>query len=321
MFHPEMLKHLGPLAVKQILNLVNMCKEKGVWVWELTDVIFLKKEGKRNFSKSGSYRPISITSYIGKVFEEIIAARLENFFKSIGISDKFQEGFKKRRNTIRYLHRLDCDIKDKIAKKYTVMCLFIDFEKAFDSVWKKGLMKKLYDVGIKGEMWLLINSFLFNKKVKLIFNDYTGTLRTCREFGLPQGSALSPILFRFYLHDLAAEVELEYDDDIALFKFADDGTLRVIGETTPKCLKNLQICCQLINTWSNKWRMVINCEPSKTEVICFNTAENNEDMVPSTIMLGRNQIRFVESTKVLGLVIDKKNCPTVIMELRLTAKS
>ena len=35
-----------------------------------------------------------------------------------------------------------------LRKKYTVICPFIDFEKAFDSVWKKGLMKKLSDVGV-----------------------------------------------------------------------------------------------------------------------------------------------------------------------------
>ena len=305
-FHPTMLKHLGPIARNSLLNLFNTCLQTGVWVWDLADVIFLKKEGKKDFTKSGSYRPISITSYIGKVFEKIIAARLEEFFTSIGISDKFQEGFTKRRNTIRYLNRLDGDIRDKLSKKYTVICLFIDFEKAFDSVWKKGLMKKLHDVGIRGNLWVLIDSFLFSKKVKLMFNDYTGIVRACREYGLPQGSALSPILFRFYLSDFVMEVELEYEDDISLFKFADDGTLRIIAKTTSKCLEKLQSACHLVSNWSNKWRMVVNCEPSKTELICFGTIENNDDLLPPSIMLGRNAIRFVEKTKVLGLTMDKK---------------
>ena len=305
-FHPEMLKHLGPIAKKCILEIFNACLESGDWVWDLADVIFLKKEGKKDFTKTGSYRPISISSYIGKVFEQIIASRLERFLTSKGITDQFQEGFRKGRNTVRYLNRLDSDIRDKLSKKYTVICLFIDFEKAFDSVWKRGLMKKLYDIGIRSNIWMMLNSFLFSRKVKLIFNDYTGIVRACREFGLPQGSALSPILFRFFLHDLGEELVIEYDDDIAIYKFADDGTLRVIGGTTSKCLCNLKSCCEAVYKWSNTWRMIINCEPNKTELICFGTAENNEDLIPSAVDLGNNLIPFVDKTRVLGLTMDKR---------------
>ena len=187
---------LGETACECILALLNSCLKTGHWVWDIADVIFLKKDGKTDYSKAGSYRPISITSYIGKVFEQIIAGRLEEHFKKKGLSDEYQEGFTKKRNTVRYLNRLDNDVRSHLQKKYTVICLFIDFEKAFDSVWKKGLMKKLSDFGVSGSLWKLINSFLFNRKVRLIFNNYTGFIRACREFGLPQGSALSPILFK-----------------------------------------------------------------------------------------------------------------------------
>ena len=72
------------------------------------------------------------------------------------------------------------DIEAGLDRKYTVICLFLDFEKAFDSVWKKGLMKKLSDAGVTGKIWKLINSFLFNRKVRLVFNGYTGLIRACR---------------------------------------------------------------------------------------------------------------------------------------------
>ena len=85
-------------------------------------------------------------------------------------------------------------------------------------------MKKLADAGVGTNMWKLINSFLFTRKVRLVFNDYYGLVRACREFGLPQGSALSPILFKFYIHDL--EASLSHRTDIEVFKFADDGTVK-----------------------------------------------------------------------------------------------
>ena len=238
------------------------------------------------------------------MFEQIIANRIEQHLRKKGLSDEYQEGFTKKRNTVRYLNRLDNDIRSHLQKKYTVICLFIDFEKAFDSVWKKGLMKKLSDFGVSGSMWKLINSFLFNRKVRLIFNNYTGFIRACREFGLPQGSALSPILFKFYLHDLAQDLAL--NPDIGVYKFADDGTLRVRGETTHQCLLNLQMTCDAIYKWSITWRMIINCDPGKTELIGFGTAENEEKLLPMSFHLGSNKIQFVEKTKVLGLIMDRK---------------
>ena len=52
--------------------------------------------------------------------------------------------------------------------------------------------------------------------------------------------------------------------------------------------------------------MNINCQPNKTEVICFSTAERDNDLVPITFNLGRQKIHRVSSTKVLGLILDEK---------------
>ena len=175
--------------------------------WDTAHDIFLKKVGKPDYANPGSCRPISITSYISKVFEKFIASRLENFFKTTGINDVYQEGFTKKRNTVRYLNHLDNNVREELKKKkYTVICLFIDFEKAFDSVWKQGLMKKLADLGVKSNVWTLIINFLFNRKVRLIVNDHLGIIQACREFDLPQGSALLPKLPKFVIRDLAQNV-------------------------------------------------------------------------------------------------------------------
>ena len=125
-----------------------------------------------------------------------------------------------------------------------------------------------------------------------------------REFGLPQGSALSPILFKFYIHDL--EANLSHKTEIEVFKFADDGTLRMFGDTTPQCLEKLKEVCNALHKWSTHWRMIINCDPSKTELICFGTSENDSELIPDSVKLGQNTIAFVEKTKVLGLTMDRK---------------
>ena len=300
--HQSMLKKLGSNAIYALSKLFTLCLRNGLWLWNESKVIFLKKDGKASYSKAGAYRPISISPYIGKLFERILAQRLEEYLRKVGILDENQEGFTKGKNTIRYLHRLTAGIKGDIRKKLTVLCLFIDFEKAFDSVWKKGLVIKLWKAGVHGCYLKTIDSFLFGRTVCLLINGFLGPKRFCQEYGLPQGSVLSPILFKFFILDL--EATCEEHQQITVFKFADDGTVKVVGKTMEECLFYLNLAMESISQWTSCWRMVINCDINKTEVICFNSYDDSA--VPSTFDLGGKQIQLTSHTRVLGLIVDSK---------------
>ena len=302
-FNPKMFTHLGDNILKYINKLANLCLNQGKWIWNKSEVIFLRKGGKETYDKPGSYRPISISSYIGKLIEKILAQRIQKYLNILGINDEDQEGFKAAHNTIRYLNRLVLGINSDKQKKLTSICLFIDFEKAFDSVWKKGLIVKLHKLGINGKILYLIDDFLMNRKVTININGIVGNIRQSSDIGLPQGSALSPLLFRIYVMDLAAE--LSNREDVSIFKFADDGTIKATATSTPECLKTFNMILKTVSAWSKKWRMMINCQPDKTEVIAFNTAEKDQALVPSSFKLGENKINRVHHTKALGLIIDE----------------
>ena len=200
------------------------------------------------------------------------------------------------------MHRLTAGIKGDIKKRLTVLCLFIDFEKAFDSVWKQGLVVKLWNVGVHGCYLETINSFLFDREVCLLINGFMGPIRSCLDIGLPQGAALSPLLFRFYLVDI--DMICLTIKQIKAFKFADDGTLKVTGKTLEECLNFLELALGAINEWTAKWRMVINCDINKTEVICFNCTD--KENLPTSFKIGNKSIALVDSTKVLGILLDSK---------------
>ena len=303
-FNPVMLKHLGPKILKQIHRLFNLCLKNKVWVWNDAEVIFLKKEGKGNYSLPGSYRPISISSYIGKLLEKILAKRLLTYLQHRRIYDPDQEGFTIGRNTIRYLNRLHLGIKADIEKKLSILCLFIDFEKAFDSVWKRGLIHKLFKIGVKGNILMMLDNFLFSRKVALKINGVLRPNRMCMDYGLPQGSALSPILFKIFLLDIAEE--LTENPDIEVYKFADDGTIKVRSRTTENCLITMEEVLGRLKEWTRKWRMIINCQPNKTEMMCFGKAEGKDTVIPESFQLGDKHVKLVPKTKVLGLIIDEQ---------------
>ena len=300
--HPKMLEHLGPQAIKVLQIIFNSCITNKLWIWSEAKVIFLRKTGKESYSKPGSYRPISITSYIGKLFEKIISKRINKQLLNKNITDPDQEGFTEGKNTIRYLNRLYMGIESDKEKNLTILVLFVDFEKAYDSVWKKGLITKLHKLKIQGNMLKLIDDFISKRKVALCINGKLGEQRQTGQYGLPQGAVLSVQLFKIFLMDFADE--LDNIPGITKYKFADDGSIKVTGETTQECVSALQRVLDCLDRWTKKWRMKINCNKDKTEVICFNTKEKNDDLVPWKFTLGENEIQRVLKTKVLGLVMD-----------------
>ena len=301
--HPKMLHSLGDRAIRLIQRLFNLTLAKGRWVWYQAEVIFLKKDGKDNYAAPGSYRPISITAYIGKLLEKIIAKRIIQFLRKKGHHDPQQEGFTEGRNTVRYLNRLHLQIKSDLLDKKTVIGLFVDMEKAFDSIWKKGLIIKLDKLKIKGKVLNLIDNFLTTRMVKLNVKNHKGEERGCEAYGLPQGSALSPILFKIYLMDLLEE--MKENPELSILKFADDGTIKISSETSDKCTTELNNVVSELYQWTRKWRMVINCNKNKTEYICFGTAAG-QDKIPESVKIGDKTVHRVDKTKVLGLTIDSK---------------
>ena len=75
-----MLNHLSPTNKQNVPRLFNSfyANEFVPETWKLAIVIPLLKAGKPADSSS-SYRPISLTSCLGKVFERIVTSRLTWF--------------------------------------------------------------------------------------------------------------------------------------------------------------------------------------------------------------------------------------------------
>ena len=167
-----------------------------------------------------------------------------------------------------------------------------------------GLMVKLHKLGVQGNVAKLVNNFLFTRKVTLNINGELGNTRQSAEYGLPQGSVLSPVLFKIFVMDFLSE--LNQSPNTAILKFADDGTIKISADESLSCVSKLNHVLKCLHNWSKKWRMKVNCDRNKTEVICFNSAEGNRDLIPKTFKLGNKDIHRVTETKVLGLIIDEE---------------
>ena len=153
----------------------------------------------------------------------MINRRLRTFFKSGKIFEEEQEGFREKRSTVRSLYRMQLELEDIQRIEKTAVLLNIDFEKAFDSGWIDGLLYKLQNIGITGNLLSFIQVFLSTRLSFMKIGNYHSNNFPIH-IGLPQGSVLSPTLFILFSNDFIDEnpIRFKFADDTALILTADD---------------------------------------------------------------------------------------------------
>ena len=128
-----------------------MCLRKSIWPWNTYRVIFIKKVDKKSYNVPFSYRPLSVASHIGNVFERMIEHRLRRHVDRYNFLEEHQEGFRSRRGTVRSLYRLHLEA-EKLKNSQSRSRVNIDMEKAFDSAWTNGLLYKLKGYRVSGNL-------------------------------------------------------------------------------------------------------------------------------------------------------------------------
>ena len=142
--HNEMLINLGPRGKEALLLLVNKTWETGKVpkIWRLAIITPILKKGK-SADKPKNYRPISLTSCIGKLCERMINHRLYWWLESTGQISQYQTGFRVKSRTEDQLLRLTQKVFDGFQKEEHTTAVFIDLQQAYDGVWRKGLFFKM----------------------------------------------------------------------------------------------------------------------------------------------------------------------------------
>ncbi|CAG2201657.1 unnamed protein product [Mytilus edulis] len=296
-FFPELFINAGKEFLDKLLEIMNRSWEEGILPqnWKMANVKFLKKAHKLSYNNPSAYRPISLTSVVSKLMERIVLYRIEEYVETNNIIDNEQEGFRQYRSTVNALLSLIQSIYGGFNKKMITLALFIDFEKAYDSIWREGLLVKLYQYGIKGKIWKWVHSFLNNREAVININNTKGELFKTHT-GLPQGSVLSPILFNIFIADIFQTVLAQK------CKFADDATIWHTGEDINILQQDLQTDIDKVNEWSNKWRMKLSVE--KTEYCIFSKSIQNTTSV--LLKLGNGTLKHNNNPKILGVTLDQK---------------
>ena len=218
----KMIKQVARAISKPLCILFNRSLREGIFpdIWKLGNLVPLFKKGDRSISSN--YRPVSLLSNIGKIQERIVFKHMYNHLASNNLLFKYQSGFRPGHSTtfqlIDIFHHI-CQSFDE--KQYSCMVL-CDISKAFDKVWHRGLLFKLRQNGIKGNLLSWISNYLSSRKQSVQINSATSSSLSVNA-GVPQGSVLGPLLFLVYVNDIGENL-------LSLVRlFADDSSLFFSG--------------------------------------------------------------------------------------------
>lgn len=164
----KVLKAVKSAIAKPLCLLINKSLDECKFpdMWKSSIVMPLFKKGELNLPSN--YRPIALLSNIGKIMERVVYKHIYNHLHENDLVYCKQSGFLSGHSTVYQLIDMYHQICQSIdSKQYTCM-VFCDVSKAFDRVWHKGLLLKLKQHGISGNLLSWINSYLSNRKQKVL---------------------------------------------------------------------------------------------------------------------------------------------------------
>ena len=165
----------------------------------MAKVVPLHKKSDKQILKN--YRSVSLLPICGKVFKRLIYNNVFEYFIENDLNSPNQSGFKPGESCTNQLISITHEVYQSFDEGFEVRGVFLDISEAFDKVWHNGLIYKLKQNGVAGDLLDTLTNFLKERKQRVVLNGQYSTW-TNVEAGVPQDSILGPLLFLIRLNSL-----------------------------------------------------------------------------------------------------------------------
>ena len=295
--------NIGPKLLKLVINnildvlvpIFNLSFSSGVvpHALKLAKVIPIHK--KVATDHPGNYRPISLLSIFEKIMEKLMYRRLSQFLSSQNILYKYQYGFRNRYSTSLALIELTDNLYFQLDKREVLAGIYLDLQKAFDTVNHDILLYKLSNYGVRGHVLEWFSSYLTDRQQFVSILDVHSTVGKLH-CGVPQGSVLGPLLFLVYINDIQ---NCAPGTNIKLF--ADDTNIFVSNSTVDLVCTQANEVLICLSNWFNENKLSLSIEKTCYSIFANLNSDKNSQ---HSVSINGSDIQKVSNSRYLGVIID-----------------
>ena len=238
---PTNILHLLKTQISHPLSVIfNLSFRTGKFpdLLKSAKVIPIFKKGSK--LQTSNYRPISLLSNLNKILEKLMFNRVYSFLEKNKILYYLQFGFRQKHSTNHTLVDITETIREALDNGKTACGVFIDLQKAFDTVNHDILTSKLDHYGIRGTSNNWFKSYLSERTQSVSIQGFSSDTEKVKH-GVPQGSVLGPLLFLLYINDLHKSIAFS-----KVYHFADDTNLLNINSSPKAMQKQINIDLKLL---------------------------------------------------------------------------
>lgn len=253
----QFLKNNADILAEPLSKLFNRSILSGVFPRTLKKAIIVPifKEGEKNVISN--YRPISLLSVISKLLEKVMHIRILKFLEKTEFLASNQYGFIPKKSVDLALIQHMGDIVDGAESGNKVIAVYCDIRRAFDTVNHEILLNKLESLGVRGGVWDWFSSYLSDRSQRVRVMGCLGDEGLVTH-GVPQGSALGPLLFIIYVNDL-----LNLKMGGRVYSFADDTAIVYKAPTKESILDTINADMSVLKNWFWSHHLFLNLKKTK----------------------------------------------------------
>lgn len=305
------------LLAPTITRIVNMSLDLGEFPASMkkAQVVPLLKKPSLDAEQLKNYRPVSNLTFLSKVIEKIVAARINNHLSTYQLHEPMQSAYRECHGTETALVCVQNDLLRALDQKQAVYLVLLDLSAAFDTIDHNILLDRLqHDIGIQGLALKWVRSYLHDRYQSVTINGESSSV-ILLSYGVPQGSVLGPKFFTVYSAPVAQICRQHslnvhmYADDTQLYLAFD---LSSIGDDE-NILSRVEVCIADIKRWMTLNKLKLN--EDKTEFLIISTPQQKHKISTHSIDVCDTLVNAVPSARNLGAVFDS----SLTMEVHVTS--
>ena len=307
---PNDYKEIQSFVTMPITNMINNMFKSGEIPGELKHSIVrpIHKTGKKDVYLN--YRPISLLPTAGKIMETYMAQILTSYLEKYKKIDTNQYGYQRNRGTINLLENLKEMLNTSLDHGLHVICIFVDFSRAFETINHMKLLDTLETIGIRGHALEWFKSYIQGRTYVFKNGEYESATGITRR-GVPQGSILGPLLYLIYTNNVRKCFK-----KCEFYAYADDIVILSRNRSLRVAVDMVQQEYDVFQRWTHDKQLCINSNKTKAmhirtpHAVCnadINVVKHSFDCLhqQQQSCTCNNHIEILKEQKYLGIIVDE----------------